>query len=504
MTTAASGFRVRDFPSEPNRSERKRGRSGVAVAPFVRNVCAQKPCTCLIFWVFKNICVPFAMYQIPEEIVVHTFAHISEHRCLARCCRVSRRWSNLAAKDSLWRSLCIQLWSDKVHVAERFRLLLGAGRSQEAMKESLRDSRRSLITLEEFSGLTFHFRFKKAAGQFWTDRDPFWQNDKALCMHFRQDGPIADFPQMKWRLVDREEESCEERGSFIYVMLEDTCAAIYAVSRHSNWGFIIQVSSRPLLPSRCSCHQLTRSMRCPEPMGCLRLIPPQSRRQPRRPVRPASPTSANLVHPHTRPTPQIAGRDAPPGHGCADAATAAGPAVTLSNSTHPHGRHYGRRPTLPVASPLRCPTAPPLRSHGVVARPFSGKRRCLAPGPTWLDVGRGPGREVSSSGRLERLRAISANRPDLRVTGGVSRATAGAGRAAAVPSRRLLSSAPQCGRIRAPDRLPLQVPARTRPSQLEPSEPHSQLGGDHAALVRSGGSRLGRQDSPRLRVTAAP
>ena len=125
---------------------------------------------------------------------MHTFAHILDHRCLARCCSVSRYWNNLAGKDSLWKALCVQLWSDKAHVAERFRLLLGGGRSREAMKESLHDAKRSWIMLEEFLGLTFHFRFKEAAGQFWTDMDPFWPKRQSFVHALQARRPHSRLP----------------------------------------------------------------------------------------------------------------------------------------------------------------------------------------------------------------------------------------------------------------------------------------------------------------------
>jgi hypothetical protein len=160
----------------------------------------------------------------------------------------------MARQNWVWNDLCLRLWSDKVYVPDKYRMLLAHGKAREALKGSVLDSKRTRITWDEFLVQPFYFRFKQSAGSYFTDIDPFWQRNEALCMKFSQDGPVIGIPDVKWKL---NYSGCGGFGSFINVISGDTCLVTYMVTRHRNWGFIIQVAAlhlclvlhdRPLFP----------------------------------------------------------------------------------------------------------------------------------------------------------------------------------------------------------------------------------------------------------------
>lgn len=62
---------------------------------------------------------------------------------------------------------------------------------KDAYRHSLMDSRRTEFKdAEELCSLAFFFRFKKGAGNFWTDRDPSWNGGPAVVREFNTDGTI--------------------------------------------------------------------------------------------------------------------------------------------------------------------------------------------------------------------------------------------------------------------------------------------------------------------------
>ena len=69
--------------------------------------------------------------------------------------------------------------------------------------------------------------------------DPYWQNAEPLRIKFNPVGPVIGIPEVKWDFVDVSED--KHRGSMIGVRLSNISVPTYLVSRHSNWGFIVQV-----------------------------------------------------------------------------------------------------------------------------------------------------------------------------------------------------------------------------------------------------------------------
>jgi hypothetical protein len=177
------------------------------------------------------------------DILFNVFTKVSDPATLAHCGSVCKNWSIVARHDSLWRELCIRTWWNKVHVPEKYRAQLCSGRARDALIGSIMDSRRTAITNEEISSVPFYFRFKKAAGTFWTERDPFWRRDKPLRIRFSKDGPVIGFPEVQWKFVDDGGDSCADTcGSLISVDVRGLPVPTYIVSRHRNWGFIMQVN----------------------------------------------------------------------------------------------------------------------------------------------------------------------------------------------------------------------------------------------------------------------
>ena len=198
-----------------------------------------------------------------DEILLICFVQLKEYLTIIRCSRVCKFWNYVSRQNSLWSELCKTLWSNKVYVPEQFRLLHESGRSKEAFKHSMLDSERTAITKEELTSLLFYFRFKEVAGSYWTDQDPFWQKQEPLKISFTQAGTLVGFPwdvlEAKWRFVDKTGRTCQNKGSFIRVSVNERSVPTYMVSRHSNWGFIMQVQhgiiqlpSTPLQLNLCS------------------------------------------------------------------------------------------------------------------------------------------------------------------------------------------------------------------------------------------------------------
>ena len=180
-----------------------------------------------------------------DEIIYTIFMHLGSHRHVSVCTEVCKLWRRMANQDSIWRELCIRLWADKAVIPDSFRSLLESGRSKMALKESIRDSKRTSITVEELASFKFYFRFKQVAGHYWTEKDPFWLANTPIRISFSTDGSVSGFPwealQMKWHFVDDDGKACEEKGSAIRVAVNGRCVPTYTISRHSNWGIILQV-----------------------------------------------------------------------------------------------------------------------------------------------------------------------------------------------------------------------------------------------------------------------
>jgi len=122
---------------------------------------------------------------------------------LGRAACVSSRWARLAASNSLWASLAERVWEGR-HVSEACRAQRRQhGRS--ALRRSLAESEARHIDPSLLCELTWHFRFKRAAGEHWTGSDPYWQGARARTLRFEPDGAVRWEEEawdglMRWRL----------------------------------------------------------------------------------------------------------------------------------------------------------------------------------------------------------------------------------------------------------------------------------------------------------------
>ena len=180
-----------------------------------------------------------------DEIITSILIQLGDHKWIVVCSRVSKLWNSLARQNIVWRCLCIRLWADKVTVPPNFRSVHDAGQSREAFIGSLLDSKRTSITTEELTSHRFYFRFKRVAGSYWTEKDPFWTQNDPLRISFSDRGEVTGFPWdslvMRWHFVDETGKACQRSGSFMRVAVNGRCVPTYTITRHRNWGFILQV-----------------------------------------------------------------------------------------------------------------------------------------------------------------------------------------------------------------------------------------------------------------------
>ena len=181
-----------------------------------------------------------------DEIMASIFIQLGDHRWIVACSNVSKWWNTLARVNVIWQGLCTRLWADKVAVHANYISLHGCGQSRKAFIGSLLDYKRISITTEELCSYRFYFRFKRVAGSYWTEKDPFWTHNDPLRISFSDQGCVTGFPwdtlEMKWHFVDETGIRCQDSGSFMRVAVNGRCVPTYTITRHSNWGFILQVS----------------------------------------------------------------------------------------------------------------------------------------------------------------------------------------------------------------------------------------------------------------------
>lgn len=183
--------------------------------------------------------------QHADEIISIIFMQLCSHRCVVVCSETCKLWRMIANQDGIWKDLCIRLWADKAIVPDCFRSMPDIFRSKDAYIGSLLDSKRTSISIEELTTNKFYFRFKQVVGRYWIEQDPFWTKNDPLRISFRSDGFVNGFPwdalQMKWHFVDDDGRTCQKNSSFMRVAINGRCVPTYMISRHSNWGIIIQV-----------------------------------------------------------------------------------------------------------------------------------------------------------------------------------------------------------------------------------------------------------------------
>ena len=92
---------------------------------------------------------------------------------------------------------------------------------QECYKHTVHDTHRTALTPEELCSLTWSFRFKRGAGVFWAESDPFWLGQPPVKTQFMPTGDVwrfqgsrridHDFP-IVWRFT---KSRFGKRGTFV-------------------------------------------------------------------------------------------------------------------------------------------------------------------------------------------------------------------------------------------------------------------------------------------------
>ncbi|CAM9371865.1 unnamed protein product [Chrysoparadoxa australica] len=170
------------------------------------------------------------------------------HYELAGIALVSRRLKESSENAALWDAVRERLWNGKFYIAPRIKELP----PKQAVKESLVDATRTVITAEELTSLEWCFRFKEYAGEMWSGCDPWWLEREATRVKYTKDGNIEmkrspdgtpAFVEvfglsLRWRFQDH---TTTTQGSKLLVSTQDRLVPSYILSRHpEHWGWLLQ------------------------------------------------------------------------------------------------------------------------------------------------------------------------------------------------------------------------------------------------------------------------
>lgn len=186
--------------------------------------------------------------------LAHTIAAQLSWRELLCLGRVNHFYRQICASEDLWELQCSTVWADKVFVPAACRQLVSTGQHRKAFSDAIQDSERTWITAEELCTLEWHGRMKRAAGDHFTDTDPWWTGTGSKpASRFHMDGtttrlgasspgePGIPTQSGEWRFVRSTCGRTGPIGSFVRMkhrtLGRETPTKI--VSRHSNWGWVL-------------------------------------------------------------------------------------------------------------------------------------------------------------------------------------------------------------------------------------------------------------------------
>ncbi|KAL4860224.1 hypothetical protein ACK3TF_000411 [Chlorella vulgaris] len=130
---------------------------------------------------------------------------------LAVASLVSSGWRAAADADTLWVANCTSAWQHKVYIPAAGRLDLTF---KQRYVEAELDAARTELQAKELCAFRWGFRFKEAAGAFWTAQDPFWSEGDRSSRSLMQrlflangsvcappDDPIFGDHERQWRFT---------------------------------------------------------------------------------------------------------------------------------------------------------------------------------------------------------------------------------------------------------------------------------------------------------------
>ena len=158
-----------------------------------------------------------------EEDLAYSVAQYLGWRELVAMSRVNKFYAEVVNSDTLWQPQCPLFWSTKQFVPPRSYLLVAEGRHRAAFSFAVTDSTRTWLTAEEFCSLSWYGRMKEAAGEHFTDSDPWWTGANAKppskysmdgsTMRYvraeREGDPPVETRSGEWRFV---KSSCGQTG----------------------------------------------------------------------------------------------------------------------------------------------------------------------------------------------------------------------------------------------------------------------------------------------------
>jgi hypothetical protein len=157
---------------------------------------------------------------------------------LLKLALVSKAYHTVATEASLWRPRCEHAWGGKVYVPAAARGDL-TWKQRYLMADA--DRKRTVISAEELCAFTWRFRFKRTAGAFWMQIDPYWLEGKdpaaMVQRFFHPDGtltsPVNDYlwgedATMRWKSV-----TAAEGGMAVRINQYPNLT----VSRTRDWGW---------------------------------------------------------------------------------------------------------------------------------------------------------------------------------------------------------------------------------------------------------------------------
>lgn len=177
---------------------------------------------------------------------------------LLKCARVSTAWHRAATLQALWEGVCRARWEGKVYVPAAARDDL-SWKQKYLLAEAQRRAGAAFISLAELTAFTWRFRFKRTAGSWFMENDPYWVHGKdearAMRRRFRPDGrfeapvpradPFSPYPgddgedePMVWRFVD--DRGAPAPGADGSAGVQVNHYPPLSVRRRTDWGFVME------------------------------------------------------------------------------------------------------------------------------------------------------------------------------------------------------------------------------------------------------------------------
>lgn len=179
--------------------------------------------------------------RLDDEIVCRIAGFLDILSRLNSLGLVNRKYHELSlSNNSGWDDDCERLWEGKLpEIVNPFRSIQPC---VIAYRDSLADSQRKAITLDELCEGKFTFRFKGLAGPQWIENDPWWSGNAAIPVRFENNGIVSGRPNMHWRFITRPMDLPRRPvGSYIRISIQGRDVPTYQVKRDpNNWGFVLE------------------------------------------------------------------------------------------------------------------------------------------------------------------------------------------------------------------------------------------------------------------------